>query len=192
MAPLCTRTPTAPPVGGARPSSGGAHRAEQQANEQQTVPLCARTPTPHLSVGTSELRAAHIGPSKTAPNCACSNSHAPTFRRGTSELQVSMHSGPRADARCERGVGDARGDGSWRLLEDKNWSSHCRWPNTPGYDSPGRNVSCALSVKNSGGRVIEQVTCNIEQSCKKRSNIVIAAPVTWSKEESLTNCSLID
>ena len=46
-----------------------------------------------------------------------------------------------------------------------------------GYDSPGRNVSCALSVKNSGGRVIEQVTCNIEQSCKKRSNIVIAAPL---------------
>ena len=39
------------------------------------------------------------------------------------------------------------GDGSWRLLQDKNWSSHCRWPNTPGYDSPGRNVSCALSVK---------------------------------------------
>ena len=86
-----------------------AHRTGQQANEQQTVPLCARTPTPHLSVGTSELRAAHIGPSKTAPNCACSNSHAPTFRWGTSELQVSMHSGPRADARCERGVGDARG-----------------------------------------------------------------------------------
>ena len=55
MAPLCTRTPTAPPVGGARPSSGGAHRAEQQANEQQTVPLCARTPVSHLSVGTPKL-----------------------------------------------------------------------------------------------------------------------------------------
>ena len=105
-APLCTRTPTAPPVGGARPSSGGAHRAEQQANEQQTVPLCARTPTPHLSVGTSELRAAHIGPSNTAPSCARPNSHAPTFRRGTSELQGDVHRGPKA-ARSRGGARDA-------------------------------------------------------------------------------------
>ena len=99
-----------------------------------------------------------------------------------------MHSGPGQRHDANEGWVMRGGDGSWRLLDDNNWSSHCRWPNTPGYDSPGRNVSCALSVKNSGGRVIEQVTCNIEQSCKKRSNIVIAAPVTWSKEESLTNC----
>ena len=83
------------------------HRTGQQANEQQTVPLCARTPTPHLSVGTSELRAAHIGPSNTAPSCARPNSHAPTFRRGTSELQGDVHRGPKAEARTTEGWGDA-------------------------------------------------------------------------------------
>ena len=90
-----TRTPTIPPFGEKRPSSGGAHRAGQQANRQQCkryrcVPVL---PCPPFG-GTPKLRAAHIGPSKTAPNCAYSNSHGPACRRSSSELQVSMHSGP--------------------------------------------------------------------------------------------------
>ena len=141
-APLCTRTPTIPPFGEKRPSSGGAHRAGQQANEQQTVPLCARTPTPHLSVGTSELRAAHIGPSKTAPNCAHSNSHAPTFRRGTSELQVSMHSGPKANARTSEGWGDAIDVGviGCRL---HNWR-YIHWARLGGGDEPPKSQDVGL------------------------------------------------
>ena len=107
-APLCARTPTAPPVGGARPSSGGAHRTKQQGQQWQCkrhrcAPVLPR-PTFRWNV---RARAAHIGPSKTAPNCARPNSHGPACRRSSSELQGDVHSGPNADARTSEGWGDA-------------------------------------------------------------------------------------
>ena len=62
----------------------------------------------------------------------------PHLSVGTSELQVSMHSGPKAEARSERGRGDATDVVIVRLLQDKHWSRYGDIGKLrPGYDFPG-------------------------------------------------------
>ena len=66
------RTPTPPPFGGGRPSSGGAHigPGQQQRQRQQVAP-CTRPyfHAPTFRWGTSKLRAACAGPSKRHQLC---------------------------------------------------------------------------------------------------------------------------
>ena len=150
-APLCTRTPTIPPFGEKRPSSGGAHRAGAASKGQQwqckryrCVPVL---PRPTFRWGRPSSGRHTSDQAKRRQTVHARTPTPPPFGGGRPSYKSACTVGQGQTHDASEGWVMRGGDGSRRLLEDKNWSSHCRWPNTPGYDSPGRNVSCALSVK---------------------------------------------
>ena len=146
--------------------AGAAAKAEATGGTMHTPVL----PRPHLSMGDVQAQGGVCRTEQKAPAVHARTPTPPPFGGGRPSYKATCTAG-RAEARRSDG-GDATGvmdrGGSCRI---KTWSSHCRWPNTLRVTL--LRVTCreALSIKNSGERVIEQVTCNIEQSCKKKGAI---------------------
>ena len=84
-----------------------AHRAEQQANEQQTVPLCARTSVSHLSVGTPKLGRHTSDQAKRHQTVHARTPTPPPFGGGRPSYKSACTVGQGQTHDASEGVGDA-------------------------------------------------------------------------------------
>ena len=129
----------------------------------------ARTSTPPPFDGGRPSSGRRVQDRAKGTNCARPNSHAPTFRRGSSELQGDVHNGPGQRHDEAKGVmrgGDGSCGRSWKLKIGAGHRALAIY--APGY-SPSRNVTWNIVRQKSVLFVSLYSHVHCRQSCKKNA-----------------------